>query len=194
MYRNGIQAIVRLSGSDRPEMKKLARQVNVADCGFQGGDLKTDYNLFMTLPFRNLYVPVESFHDKVIQDFTDEVLLMMEKLGGKTARVTINTSTTRKATSNKGFKVAKIDCGAPSEAGCTLDESLPKVRSWDPPSFKGGGSFPVDEEMWYYLNEKNAHCCTNFYGLDLKKARESVLNMKRDRINGGKEVWCDVLR
>ena len=174
---------------NRAEIKKLIQVVDVTGYGVRGDMSHVDYHLFVCLPYRNLYVPAERYHNKVLHEFCEEVLRMFKVLRAKKATITIQSSEKRNRETSGVLGFLKWGGSEdPSQMEYDLTENLPLSREWDPPTGDLGGLYPLDTETWYYLDEMNAHCRTKFRGLDLTGARDSILRIKHDRIEGGTTI------
>ena len=160
---------------DREEARKRIQIRDLAAHG-DGSMKRTPCRLYVCLPSRNLYVPIEHFHRAALSEFCGELMRMFEMLRAKEATITICLS----------------ENGAPHpDADSGFHMSLSKA--WEYPHCPDCPEFRVDEHIWFLLNESDMDTRTSFYGLDFAAARASILLMKQQRVKDGAAIGRDRL-
>lgn len=168
---------------DREEARKRIQVKDLAALGDESMK-STPYQLYVCLPSRNLYVPIEGFHRAALNDFCGELMRLFEVLRAKEATITISLPR------DTALKPERAATSQPDASNC-LNFSVSKT--WEYPHHPERKEFPIDEHIWFFLNESDMDTQTYFHGLDFAAARASVLLMKRQRVEDGAAIGRDTL-
>ena len=148
----------------------------------------TKPQLLVCLPFRNLYVRSEWYHQKVLDEFCKEALKMFEVLRAKSAEIFVRSTDERYEESRAWFWAPNANLGALQQAGVDVMIISPYKNTGPVPENGPNVGYLLKEETWHYLDELHGTCQTEFHGLDLTEARNSILAMKNSRVDRGEEI------
>ena len=181
------------------QTKKRIQVVDVAQYGAEGVMAHVKYQLYMSLPSRNLYVEAESFHTMVLAEFCKEVLRLFKALRAKEATIEVRCSDEEAWRVGGQVQVMSQGVGATVERQSSRELGLSFRRKWKappplPPSSSSSSadassdSSALDTEPWFFLHESSVPSRTLFYGLDLSAAKAAILEMKEARVGYGTEI------
>ena len=174
---------------ERTQTKKRIQIVDASRYGMtRGGVAPQDYQLFACFPWRNLYVPVESFHSTVIEEFCKEVLDLFGALRAKNATITIRWSDEHNE-KNDG-RVDAMNCAveASRDKRANGKVAMSLKRGWPAPTSRPDDPYPLDAEKFFFLAEMSGPGRTVAHGLDLTAARKAILGVKEARVRSGAEI------
>ena len=177
------------------ESERTRKRIQILDLVQYGVATRMlDCQLFVTLPFRNLYFPIESFYSKVLDEFREEVMKMFRVLRAKQARITLQFSIEHDQQAKGRAEVMRhgVDVSLENHTENEIEMSL--EREWRPPSSGPGDPYPLNAETWFFLAESGGPHHALFHGLDLLSARDAILSMKRDRIESGAAIGRNTLK
>ena len=174
---------------EHEETKKRIQIVDTSQYGPKRGDMvHQDYQLFVCLPSRNLYVPVESFHSIVIKEFCKEVLRLFGALRAK--RVVIMVRSADEHNKKISGRVGAMNCAVEASTGksSSVEIDMSFDQDWPAPTSRPDDPYPLDTERFFFLAETSSPRRTIVHGLDLTAARNAILEVKEDRVKNGAAI------
>ena len=186
------------------QTKRRIQVVDVARYGAGGAMAHVDYQLYMSLPSRSLYVQAESFHTMVLAEFCKEVLRLFKALRAKEATIEVRCSDEEAWRVGGQVQVMSQGVGATVERQSSRELGLSFRRKWKappplPPSSSSSSaeassdSHALGAESWFFLAESSAPSRTLIHGLDLSIAKSAILSMKEARVGSGAEIGTGTL-
>ena len=159
----------------------------------EGRRAPQDYQLFASFPWRNLYVPVESFHSTVIVDFCNEVLQLFQALRAKNATIKIEWSDVHNEKSGGRVGAMNRAVEASTDKNSSGGAYAYFKKNWPAPKGRPDDPYPLDAESFFFLTETGAPSRTIVHGLDLTAARNAILVAKEDGVkNEGEIAGCGI--
>ena len=172
----------------REQAKKHIQVLDVVEHGMRDDKGTADCQLFVTLPFRNLYFPIESLYHTVLTDFCHEVLKLFKVLRAKSAEATVRFLDERDPQSSGHLSAMDQGTNVSWENHTETEAILAFRRDYPRPPNGPGDPYPLDAETWFFLAESCEPRHMLIHGLDLRTARDSILSVKRDRIENGAAI------
>ena len=147
-----------------------------------------DYQLFVCLPSRNLYVQVESFHSIVIDEFCKEVLRLFGALRAKRVVITVRSADEHKKKSDERVGAMNRAVEASTDKNSSGEIAMNFKRNWPAPASQPDDPYPLDTERFFFLAETSTPRRTIVHGLDLTAARNAILGVKEARVKSGAAI------
>ncbi|MEM1009850.1 MAG: hypothetical protein AAGJ35_12705, partial [Myxococcota bacterium] len=167
------------------QTRKRIQVVDVTQYGEECDMHNVAYQLYVCLPMRNLYVPIESFHTMAVHQFCNEVLRLLRALGAKHAAVknVVNAEKKRSRIGEVGIGDGVLGGSATNEGKTHISVDLKE----DFPNPTGGPNCPyfLDAEPWFFLAKRTGAPRTVFYGLNFTAAIAAVAEVEKGRVDDG---------
>ena len=144
--------------------------------------------LYVCLPSRNLYVPAESFHNAVLEEFGKELLRLLQALRAKKATVMI-----RSVDGAASDQLATSGAGGEFELMESAVNIVYRDQEFPPPLCGPTGSYPRHAEPWFFQGEPSRSARTLVHGLDLTAAAMAITAMKSERVVNGAPIGSGTL-